>query len=85
MKRDDDNQRSSRLAVTVGDLGDLRVVDRVVASIASSPRLGSDGSVMERHDDSQRSGPSAVTVGDLGDLRVVDRRAALARECTVSG
>ena len=33
----DDSQRSNRLAVTVGH---LRVVDRVVASIASLPRLG---------------------------------------------
>ena len=82
IERHDDSQRSGRLAVTFGE---LRVVDRVVASIASSPSLGFDGSVMNRHDDSQRSGRSAVTVGDLGDLRVVDRRAALARECTVSG
>ena len=57
IERHDDSQRSSRLAVTVGDLGDLRVVDRVVASIASLPRLGFDGSMMTRHDDSQRSEP----------------------------
>ena len=67
MKRRDDSQRSGRLAVTVGD---LRVVDRVVASIVSLPRLGFDGSMMKRRDDSQRSGRLAVTVGDL---RVVDR------------
>ena len=36
MTRYDDSQRSGRLAVTFGD---LRVVDRVVASIASLPRL----------------------------------------------
>ena len=72
MKRHDDRQRSGQLAVTVGDLGDLRVVDRVVASIASSPRLGSDGSVMERHEDSQRSGRWPVMFGDGGDVRVVD-------------
>ena len=69
MKRDDDSQRSGRSAVTVGDLGDLRVVDRVVASIASLPRLGFDGSMMTRHDDSQRSDRLAVT---FGDRRVVD-------------
>ena len=40
----------------VGHLGQLRVVDRVVASIASLPRLGFDRSMMKRHDDSQRSG-----------------------------
>ena len=34
MRRHDDSQRSGRLAVTVGD---LRVVDRVAASIASTP------------------------------------------------
>ena len=69
MTRYDDSQRSGRLAVTFGD---LRVVDRVVASIASSPRLGSDGTVMTRHD-SQRSGRLAVT---FGEFRVVDRVAA---------
>ena len=53
MTRHDDSQRSDRLAVTVGD---VRVVDRVAASIASLPRLGFDGSMMKRHDDSQRSG-----------------------------
>ena len=53
--------------------GDLRVVDRVPASIASSPRLGSDGSMMKRRDDSQRSDRLAVT---FVDLRVVDRVAA---------
>ena len=40
MKRHDDSQRSDRLALTFGE---FRVVDRVVASIASLPRLGSDG------------------------------------------
>ena len=45
MTRYDDSQRSGRLAVTFGD---LRVVDRVVASIASLPRLRFDGSVMKR-------------------------------------
>ena len=70
MKRRDDSQRSDRLAVTFVD---LRVVDRVAASVASWPRLGFDGSMMTRHDDSQRSRPLAVT---FGDLRVVDRVAA---------
>ena len=70
MERHHDSQRSGRLAMTFGD---LRVVDRVVASIASSPRLGSDGTVMTRYDDSQRSGRLAVTFGDLRD---VDRMAA---------
>ena len=69
MKRHDDSQRSDRLAVTVGDVGDVRVVDRVAASRASLLRLGSDGTVMKRHDDSQRSGRLAVT---FGELRVVD-------------
>ena len=36
MKRHDDSQRSGRLAVTFGD---VRVVDRMAASIASLPRL----------------------------------------------
>ena len=85
IERHDDSQRSSRLAVTVGDLGDLRVVDRVVASIASLPRLGFDGSMMTRHDDSQRSDRLAVTVGDLGDLRVVDRVAASTLACLAWG
>ena len=40
MKRHDDRQRSGRWPVTFGD---LRVVDRVVASIACLPRLGFDG------------------------------------------
>ena len=53
--------------------GHLRVVDRLVASIASLPRLGFDGSMMKRHDDSQRSDRLAMT---FGDLRVVDRLAA---------
>ena len=57
-RRCDDSQRSGPLAMTFGD---LRVVDRVVASIASLPRLGSDGSMMTRHDDSQRSDRLAVT------------------------
>ena len=61
MKRHDDSQRSDRLALTFGE---LRVVDRVVASIASLPRLGSDGSEMKRHDDSQRSGRWPVMFGD---------------------
>ena len=64
MKRHDDSQRSGRLAMAFADLADLRVVDRVVASIASSPRLGFDGSMMKRHDDSQRSHRLAVTFGD---------------------
>ena len=50
--------------------GDVRVVDRVAASVASWPRLGFDGTVMNCHDDSQRSNRLAVTVGHL---RVVDR------------
>ena len=58
MTKRHDSQRSGRLAVTVGD---LRVVDRVVASIASLPRLGFDGSMMKRHDHSQRSGRLAMT------------------------
>ena len=33
----------------------------MVASIASLPRLGSDGSEMKRHDDSQRSDGLPVT------------------------
>ena len=58
MERHHDSQRSGRLAMTFGD---LRVVDRVVASIASLPRLGFDRSMMKRHDDSQRSDRLAVT------------------------
>ena len=61
MERHHDSQRSGRLAMTFGD---LRVVDRVVASTACLPRLGFDGSMMTRHDDSQRSGPLAMTFGD---------------------
>ena len=61
MTRHDDSQRSDRLAVRVGH---LRVVDRLAASIASSPRLEFDGSMMKRHDDSQRSDRLAVTLGD---------------------
>ena len=64
MKRRDDSQRSDRLAVRVGH---LRVVDRLVASIASLPRLGFDGSMMTRHDDSQRSDRLAVTFAHPGD------------------
>ena len=45
--------------------GDVRVVDRVAASVASWPRLGFDGTVMNCHDDSQRSNRLAVTVGHL--------------------
>ena len=82
IERHDDSQRSGRLAVTVGDLGDVRVVDRVVTSIASLPRLGFDGSMMTRHDDSQRSDRLAVT---FGDLRVVDRRAAPMLACLAWG
>ena len=41
------------------------MVDRVVASIASLPRVGFDGSMMKRHDHSQRSGRLAVTFGEL--------------------
>ena len=44
--------------------GDVRVVDRVAASIASLPRLRFDGSMMKRHDDSQRGDRLAVTFGD---------------------
>ena len=48
------------------------MVDRVVASIASLPRLGSDGSEMKRHDDSrhddrQRSDRLPVTFAHPGD------------------
>ena len=75
MKRHDDRQRSGQLAVTVGDLGDLRVVDRLAASIASLHRVGFDGSVMMNcHDDvpgwheapgwRQRGDGLAVTFGD---------------------
>ena len=53
---------------------DVRVVDRVAASVASWPRLGFDGTVMNCHDDTpgwrKRSNRLAVTVGHL---RVVDR------------
>ena len=64
----------SRLAVTVGDLGDLRVVDRVAASTLACLAWGFDGSMMTRHDDSQRSDASWRSRSpDLGDLRVVDR------------
>ena len=52
-----------------GDVGDVRVVDRVAAPIAGLPRLGSDGSMMKRHD----SQHSARLVGDVGDVRSVDR------------
>ena len=44
MKRHDDRQRSGQLAVTVGDLGDLgdlRVVDRVVAPTIACLAWGS--------------------------------------------
>ena len=64
MERHDDSQRSGRLAMTFDD---LRVVDRVVAYIASLPRLGSDGSEMERHDDSQLSDGLPVTFAHPGD------------------
>ena len=64
MERHHDSQRSDRLAFTFGE---LRVVDRVVASIASLPRLGSDGSEMKRHDDSQRSDGLPVTFAHPGD------------------
>ena len=60
MKRHDDSQRSGRWPVMFGDGGDVRVVDRVVASIASSPRLGRR-MPMKRHDDSQRSDRLVVT------------------------
>ena len=49
-----------------GDVGDVRVVDRVAAPIAGLPRLGSDGSMMKRHD-SQHSARL------VGDVRSVDR------------
>ena len=79
MKRHDDapgwRKRSDRWPVMFGD---VRVVDRLVASIASLPRLGFDGSMMTRHDDSQRSDRLAVT---FGDRRVVDRRAAPMLAC----
>ena len=39
MERHHDSQRSGRFAITFDD---VRVVDRVAASIASLPRLGSD-------------------------------------------
>ena len=58
MERHDDSQRSDRWPVMFGD---VRVVDRVAASIASLPRLGFDGSMMKRHDHSQRSGRLAMT------------------------
>ena len=52
MKRHDDapgwRQRNDRSAVMFGD---LRVVDRLAASIASLRRVGFDGSVMNCHDD----------------------------------
>ena len=41
------------VSAVVGDVGDVRVVDRVAASVASWPHLGFDGSMMTRHDDSQ--------------------------------
>ena len=82
MKRHDDSQRSGRLAVRVGH---LRVVDRVVASIACLPRLGFDGSMMTRHDDSQRSGRWPVMFGDGGDVRVVDRVVAPTLACLAWG
>ena len=65
MKRHDDapgwRKRSDRWPVMFGD---VRVVDRVAASVASWPRLGFDGTVMNCHDDSQRSNRLAVTFGD---------------------
>ena len=79
MERHHDSQRSDRLALTFGE---LRVVDRVVASIASLPRLGSDGSEMKRHDDSQRSGRWPVM---FGDLRVVERVVAPTLSCLAWG
>ena len=57
MKRHDDSQRSGRWPVMFGD---VRVVDRLVASIASLPGLGRR-MPMKRHDDSQRSGRLAMT------------------------
>ena len=79
MTRHDDSQRSDRSAVMFGD---LRVVDRLAASIASLRRVGFDGSVMKRHDHSQRRDRLAVTVGDV---RVVDRRAARMLACVAWG
>ena len=74
MERYHDSQRSGRLAMTFGDVGDLRVVDRLAASIASLRRVGFDGSVMNCHDDvpgwheapgwRQRGDGLAVTFGD---------------------
>ena len=68
MKRHDDapgwRKRSDRWPVMFGD---VRVVDRLVASIASLPRLGFDGSMMTRHDDSQRSDGLPVTFAHPGD------------------
>ena len=75
MKRHDDapgwRQRNDRSAVMFGD---LRVVDRLAASIASLRRVGFDGSVMNCHDDvpgwheapgwRQRGDGLAVTFGD---------------------
>ena len=58
MERHHDSQRGDPLAMTFGD---LRVVDRVVASMASLPRPGFDGSMMTRHDDSQSSDRLVVT------------------------
>ena len=62
MERHHDSQRRDRWPVMFGD---VRVVDRVAASIASLPRLGFDGSMMKRHDDApgwrQRSDRLAVT------------------------
>jgi hypothetical protein len=82
MRRHDDSQRSERLAVTLGNLGNLRVVDRVAASIPSLSRLGFDGDlrVVDRRA-APASIPSLSRLGFDGDLRVVD----IARECTVSG
>ena len=63
MKRHDDSQRSGRWPVMFGD---VRVVDRLVASIASLPGLGRR-MPMKRHDDSQRSDGLPVTFVHPGD------------------
>ena len=50
-KRQDGGQRSDRSAVMFGD---VRVVDRLAASIAGLRRVGFDGSMMTRHENSRR-------------------------------
>ena len=84
MRRDYYSQRSDRWPVMFGD---VRVVDRLVASIASLPRLGFRRMVMEHHDDApgwheapgwrQHGDWLAVTLGDPHESLTARRAYAL--------